>query len=74
MEESDRGLRQQILCRVERASLGTDWENSWRLVRLPGLGPGNTSFLFKLMHEILPTQECVARTKPKASPAKLNLI
>ena len=69
MEESDRGVRQHIMCRVERASPGTDWENSWRLARLPGLGPDNISFLFKLMHEILPTQERVARTKPRASPS-----
>ena len=69
MEESDRRIRLQILCRVERASPGTDWENSWRLARLPGLGPDNIAFLFKLMHEILPTQELVARTKPMASPS-----
>ena len=34
-----------------------------------GLGPENVSFLFKLLHDILPTQERVARTKPRASPA-----
>ena len=67
MEESDEGVRKQTLCRVERAVPGTDWENSWRLARLPGLGPENLSFLFKMMHDILPTQERVARTKPRAS-------
>ena len=56
-----------IKCRVERVSPGTDWENSWRLARLPGLGPDNTSFLFSLLHQILPTKERVARTKPNAS-------
>ena len=69
MEESDRGVRQRIMCRVERASPGTDWENSWRLARLPGLGPDNIYFLFKLMHEILTTQEPVASTQPMASPS-----
>ena len=47
---------------------GTDWENCWRLARLPGLGPEKISFLFKLLHQILPTQERVARTKPNSSP------
>jgi hypothetical protein len=41
MEESDEGVMKQTLCRVERAMPGTDWENSWRLARLPGLGPEN---------------------------------
>ena len=57
------------MCRVERASPDTDWEGCWRLARLPGLGPDNTSFLFKMMHDLLPTQERLARTKPRASPA-----
>ena len=67
MAESDGGVMQQILCRVERTKPETDRENSWRLARLPGLGPDNISFLFKMMHEILPTQERVARTKPRAT-------
>ena len=69
MAEDDGGQSRPILCRVERAKPGADWERSWRLARLPGLGPENTSFIFKLMHEILPTQERVARTKPRASPS-----
>ena len=31
------------------------------------VGPDNTSFLFSLLHQILPTKERVARTKPNAS-------
>ena len=69
MEVDGAGQQNNIMCRVERASPSTDWERSWRLARLPGLGPENVSFLFKLMHDILPTQERVARTKPRASPA-----
>ena len=34
-----------------------------------GLGPDNMTFLFKLLHQILPTQERVARTKPSTSPS-----
>ena len=61
--EDDGGQSRPVLCRVERAKPGADWERSWRLARLPGLGPEITSFIFKLMHEIL------ARTKPRARPS-----
>ena len=62
------GQREYIKCRVERASPMADWEHCWRLARLSGLGPDNTSFLLKLLHQTLPTQERVARTKPSTSP------
>ena len=61
-----------IQCRVERMAPNTAWEGCWALARLPGLGPDNTSFLFKLLHQILPTQERVARTKPNTSPECRN--
>ena len=67
MEVDTEGRRSYIKCRVEKANQQADWENCWRLARLPGLGPENVSFLSKMMHQILPTQERVARTKPKSS-------
>ena len=65
-KDNNTGERVSIRCRVEKANPQTDWEHSWRLARLPGLGPENTSFLLRLMHDLLPTQERVARTNPKA--------
>ena len=44
MEVDHTGEQVHIKCRVERASPLTDWEKSWRLARLPGLGPENISF------------------------------
>ena len=68
--EMGESRKEYIKCRVERNSPDTDWENSWRLARLPGLGPDNTSFLFRMLHQ---TQERVARTKPnQSSICKLN--
>ena len=64
--DNNTGERVGIRCRVERANPQNDWERSWRLARLPGLGPDNTSFLLRLMHDLLPTQERVARTNPRA--------
>ena len=54
---------------LERAAPTVDWEHCWRLARMGGLGPDNMTFLFKLLHQILPTQERVARTKPSTSPS-----
>ena len=59
---------QYISTRVEQANPLTDWEKTWRLARLQGLGSEHTSFLFKLLHQILPTQERLHRTKNEASP------
>ena len=56
-------------CRVEVASPTTNWENTWRLARLTGLGPKNVSFLFRLLHHTLPTQERIARIRPGSSSA-----
>ena len=68
MEEAEHG-QDYIKCRVERAIPAADWEHCWRLARLSGLGPENMTFLFKLLHQILPTQERVARSKPSTSPS-----
>ena len=44
MEYKMDGTRQYISTKVELASPQTDWEVSWRLARLRGLGPEHTSF------------------------------
>ena len=62
MEQGQGDIRQFISSKVEAASPGTDWEKTWRLARLKGLGPEHTSFLFKLLQKILPTQERLHRT------------
>ena len=42
-------------------------ESIWPRIRLPGLGSEISSFLFKVIHDLLPTQERVARTSPTVS-------
>ena len=54
-------------CRVELANPDYDWDISWRRITLKGLGPKMTSFLFKVVHQLLPTQERIARTNPRVS-------
>ena len=57
-----------ISTRTELASPTTDWERTWRLARLKGLGPDNTTFLFRLGHKLLVTKERQSRTNPASSP------
>ena len=57
--EQDRSM---IPCRVELTNPGSDWEVTWRRMRLPGRSPAPSSFLFKMVHQLLTTQERVGRT------------
>ena len=77
--EDNNEVREYKKCRVEQAKPETNWERSWRLARLSGLGPENTSFLFKMLHQLLPTQERLARLSPNTSsscilPGCVNLL
>ena len=56
--------RQLIPCRVETKYPENDWESIWSRARLQGLGPELVSFLFKVLHDLLPTQERLSRTSP----------
>ena len=62
--EMNNGMWQYIPSQTELRSPEINWEESWRLARLQGLGPENSSFLFKLLHNTLVTQERLARTNP----------
>ena len=42
--------------------------NIWQRSRMKGLGSELTSFLFKLLHQLLTTQERIARTNNNVSP------
>ena len=63
MAETEQG-RELIPCRAETKDPELNWETVWHRVRLPGLGPVMVSFLFKVVHDLLPTQERVSRTNP----------
>ena len=56
------------LSRAELASPQTNWEKTWYLARLRGLGPELQSFLWKLLHRLLPTQERISRILKDRSP------
>ena len=67
MVETDENNREYIKSRAELLSPSTEWETSWRRARLRGLGSAATSFLWKLLHLLLPTEQRVARILPNSS-------
>ena len=48
-------------CKVELASPRTDWTLSWFLCRQQGILPDMASFLWKMLHNLLGTQERLHR-------------
>jgi hypothetical protein len=54
--------------RIESASPSIPWDRTWLLARQHMLGPDICSFLFKLLHQILPTAVRVGRILPNQSP------
>ena len=53
---------QLIPCRAEMRNPEFDWESSWQRARLSGFESEVMSFLFKVLHDLLPTKERIART------------
>ena len=67
MVERNDSSMEYIMSRAELASPGTDWETSWRRARMKGLGSEATSFLWKLLHRLLPTEQRLARILPNSA-------
>ena len=59
--------RQFKSSRAELAWPDNDWDHTWKLARLRGLGPEITTFVWRLLHNILPTQERTSRIANKGS-------
>ena len=57
-----------IPCRAEMLNPDIDWARTWRLARLKGLNSCQTSFLWRLLHRVLPTLDRVNRMTPNTSP------
>ena len=59
--------RDFIKCKEELLSPEIDWETTWRRARMKGLGSEATSFLWKMLHNILPTEARLGRILPNQS-------
>ena len=68
MNAEENSYAEYMPCKAELEAPTNNWEGSWRLVRLPGLTPEMKTFLWKLLHNILPTQDRLLRMKKSKSP------
>ena len=60
-EVDENSFQFKMLSKTERINPNTNWESTWQLSTLPGLDSMDTSFLFCLLHNLLPTQERLHR-------------
>ena len=56
METDDHGHSEMKTCRAEESHPEVDWKLSWKLAYLPGLSSEDQTFLWRMLHNILPTQ------------------
>ena len=55
-----------LKCEID--SPNTDWNRTWRMSRLQGLGPDLTSFILKLIWKLIPTRDKLHRFLPRQYP------
>ena len=60
-ELDEHGFRFVKRCKIEREHPQVDWERSWGLACIRGLESDQYTFLWKLLHNILPTQDRLCR-------------
>ena len=69
MREVDQEGRMELIpCKVEERQPAVFWMESYRISRLYGLSPQCKSFLFRLIHTLLPSRERVHNLTPSTSP------
>ena len=61
METTENGERRLIRCRAELQHPQNDWEISWRIARIQGLESDQITLLWKVLHNLLPTQSRLYR-------------
>ena len=61
-------IKEYIPCKAELANPSTDWQLSWSLCRQQGIHPDMASFLWKMLHNLLSTQEKIHRLGASPSP------
>ena len=66
--------RELLPCRAEIKHPGLDWEKSWSLAVTPGLPSPLLTFLWRMLHDLLPTQARLFRLKmPNANSNQCSL-
>ena len=60
-----------IPVRAEISRPGQDWSATWAMLRTRGLSSEDSSFLYKLLHQLLPTQDRINRITRESSVCKV---
>ena len=60
-EEDENEFTFPVISRTERLHPNLQWETIWPLSSSPGLDSGDSSFLFRILHNLLTTQEGLNR-------------
>ena len=60
-----------IPVRAEISRPGQDWSATWAILKTRGLSSEDSSFLFKLLHQLLPTQDRINRITRESSVCKV---
>ena len=68
MHTPENSTRQLIPSRAELAWPENDWSRTWRLARHKGIRSEISTFLWRLLHNILPTQERTSRIVRNSLP------
>ena len=55
-EVDDNGFRFEKQCKIECQYPRVDWSRTWALACIPGLASSDYTFLWKMVHNLLPTQ------------------
>ena len=67
--EVDHEGRTEIFpCKMEERNPEVFWSESYRISRLKGLSPDSKSFLFRVIHTLLPSKERLHHLTPHVSP------
>ena len=64
IEMDENGFRFEKRCKIEQAHPQVDWERTWALACIRGLESCQYTFLWRLIHNILPTQDRLHRILP----------
>lgn len=66
--EMDDGTAVYLPCRAERLSPHIDWRSTWKRIRFPFSSSNTMTFLWKLMHKLLPSEGRLSSTLGNISP------
>ena len=63
-EVNDDGFHFEKRCKIESEHPYVDWDRTWSLSCTKGLESGDCTFLWRMVHNVLPTQERLHRILP----------